>query len=40
MVEAIDGVVNSENKVRALENFLALLEAVVAYHKFHGGREN
>ena len=40
MVEAIDGVVKSECKIKALENFFALLEAVVAYHKFHGGKEN
>ena len=40
MVQAIDGVVNSENQKDALNNFFDLLEAVVAYHKFHGGREN
>ncbi|MGB9774663.1 MAG: type III-A CRISPR-associated protein Csm2 [Bacteroidota bacterium] len=39
MFEAIDGVVNSKNKVLALENFFALMEAIVAYHKFHGGKE-
>lgn len=37
MVQAIDGVVNSKNKGDALTNFFDLLEAVVAYHKFHGG---
>ena len=37
MVQAIDGVVKSENKGNALTNFFDLLEAVVAYHKFHGG---
>ncbi len=40
MVQAIDGVVNSENQTKALINFFDLLEAVVAYHKFHGGRDN
>lgn len=40
MVQAIDGVVNSNNKGDALTNFFDLLEAVVAYHKFYGGREN
>ncbi|MCE2434588.1 MAG: type III-A CRISPR-associated protein Csm2 [Candidatus Latescibacteria bacterium] len=37
MVQAIDGVVNSKKKGDALTNFFDLLEAVVAYHKFHGG---
>lgn len=37
MVQAIDGVVNSNKKEKALTNFFDLLEAVVAYHKFHGG---
>lgn len=40
IVQAIDGVVNSNDKHKALTNFFDLLEAVVAYHKFHGGREN
>lgn len=40
MVQAIDGVVKSNDKDKALNNFFDLLEAVVAYHKFHGGREN
>ena len=40
MVQAIDGVVKSKNKKRALTNFFDLLEAVVAYHKFHGGKDN
>ena len=40
MVQAIDGVVNSKNQEGALNNFFDLLEAVVAYHKFHGGKEN
>ncbi len=40
MVQAIDGVVKSKDKKRALTNFFDLLEAVVAYHKFHGGKDN
>ena len=40
IVQAIDGVVSSSEKTQALANFFDLLEAVVAYHKFHGGREN
>ena len=40
MERAIDGVVGSNGKVQALTNFFDLLEAVVAYHKFHGGRDN
>lgn len=40
MVRAIDGVVKGSDKPQALDNFFALLEAIVAYHKFHGGREN
>lgn len=39
MVQAIDGVVNSNGKKQALTNFFDLLEAVVAYHKFHDGRD-
>lgn len=39
MVQAIDGVVNSNGKKQALTNFFDLLEAVVAYHKFHGGQD-
>lgn len=33
----IDGVVNSENKKEAADNFFKFVEAVVAYHKYHGG---
>lgn len=34
---SIDAVVASENKARGVENFFALVEGIVAYHKFHGG---
>ena len=40
MVQAIDGVVNSNKKEKALTNFFDLLEAVVAYHKFYDGKDN
>ena len=40
MMQAIDGVVNSNDKHKALTNFFDLLEAVVAYHKFYGGKDN
>lgn len=38
--KAIDSTVKSTNRNDALDNFFALVEAVVAYHKFYGGREN
>lgn len=37
MVQAIDGVITSKKPKEAIENFFALIEAVVAYHKFYGG---
>lgn len=36
----INATVSSKDKIKALENFFALVEAIVAYHKFHGGRDN
>lgn len=39
MFQAIDGVINSPNQKEALENFFALIESVVAYHKFYGGKD-
>lgn len=38
--QAIDSTVKSTDKDYALDNFFALVEAVVAYHKFYGGRDN
>jgi len=35
--QAIDGVVASNDKVRAVQNFFDLVESIVAYHKYHGG---
>lgn len=35
LVQAIDGVVKSAEFRPALENFFMLMEAIVAYHKFH-----
>lgn len=37
MFICIDAVVNSQNKTLATENFLSLIESVVAFHKFYGG---
>ena len=39
LVQAIDSVVQSKNPERARENFFILMESVVAYHRFYGGRE-
>lgn len=39
MFRIIDGVMNSKNKVLALENFFSIIESVVAYHKFYGGKD-
>lgn len=36
--KAIDGVVNSQNSEKAGENFFNLVEAIVAYHKYYGGK--
>jgi len=36
---AIDGVIKSKNPPAALQNFFDLIESVVAYHKFYGGKE-
>ncbi len=36
--KAIDSVVTSEDIPKAADNFFALVEAIVAYHKFHGGK--
>jgi len=37
---AIKSVINSENKITAYENYFALMEAIIAYHKYYGGKEN
>lgn len=37
--EAIDKIIESNNGERAMENFFFLAEALVAYHKFHGGKD-
>jgi CRISPR-associated protein Csm2 len=33
----ITATVNSKDQVKGLENFIQLVESIVAYHKFHGG---
>lgn len=38
--EAIGKVLESQNPEEALKNFFFLAEAVVAYHKYYGGRDN
>ncbi|RMG42831.1 MAG: type III-A CRISPR-associated protein Csm2 [Methanobacteriota archaeon] len=38
--EAIEKVLESQNPADALKNFFFLAEAVVAYHKYFGGRDN
>jgi CRISPR-associated protein Csm2 len=38
--KAIDEVVNSDDFEGALQNFFFLAEAVVAYHKYYGGKDN
>ena len=42
MFKAIDSVIeaNNDSKLNALENFFLLIESIVAYHKFHGGKES
>ncbi|MCX7880660.1 MAG: type III-A CRISPR-associated protein Csm2 [Ignavibacteria bacterium] len=40
MFKVIDSTVNSSDFQKALKNFFVLVEAIVAYHKFFGGREN
>ena len=40
LVKAIDSVVNSEDPAKARDNFFILMESIVAYHKFHGGRDS
>jgi len=37
MNDAIQGVEASTDKPKAIENFFALIESVVAYHKYYGG---
>lgn len=40
MDEAIDAVINSDDQKKAITNFFNLIESVVAYHKFYGGKDN
>ncbi len=40
MFEIIDSVVRSKHPEKAIENFFYLVEAIVAYHKFYGGKES
>ena len=40
LVLAIDSVVHSADPPKARENFFILMESIVAYHKFYGGRDS
>lgn len=40
LLQAIDGVLKSRDHQKALDNFFFLMESIVAYHKFHGGRDS
>jgi CRISPR-associated protein Csm2 len=40
VTQAIDAVIKSNDKEKATENFFALIESIVAYHKFYGGKDN
>ena len=35
--KAIDATKDSTDKVKSLNNFIALVETIVAYHKYNGG---
>ena len=36
---AVAGIEKAENKPQAFQNFFELLDSIVAYHKFHGGKD-
>ena len=36
---AVAGIEKADNKPQAFRNFFELLDSIVAYHKFHGGRD-
>jgi len=36
----VDALTKSTNKEKATQNFFNIIESVVAYHKFYGGRDN
>jgi CRISPR-associated protein Csm2 len=36
---AIDGVLASTDRKKAIQNFFDLVEGIVAYHKFYGGKD-
>lgn len=38
--ELIDAVINSQDKKKAMDNFFNIIEGIVAYHKFYGGKDN
>lgn len=38
--ELIDALLNSNDKEKAVQNFFNIVESVVAYHKYFGGKDN
>lgn len=38
--ELIDALTKSSDKEKATQNFFNIIESVVAYHKFYGGKDN
>lgn len=39
LAKAIDSTATSEDPAKGLNNFISLVESIVAYHKFYGGRD-
>jgi len=40
LMQVVDAVLKSQNFEKALRNFFDLVEGIVAYHKFYGGKDN
>ncbi|GAB4455758.1 MAG: type III-A CRISPR-associated protein Csm2 [Bacteroidales bacterium] len=38
--ELVEALIKSSNREKAMKTFFSLIESVVAYHKFHGGKDN
>ncbi|BBM69611.1 type III-A CRISPR-associated protein Csm2 [Rhodothermus marinus] len=38
--QVVNAVLNSQSFEKALQNFFDLVEGIVAYHKFYGGKDN
>lgn len=37
--DLIDAIKNSKNKEKAVNNFFVIIESIIAYHKFYGGKD-